>query len=742
MTTSPRLMQNLANARMANNTSMTAAAEVTRLVRQHFDPPPASPYRYRKVCQKTSQTLLHERPESTWQENYERRDHHMKCGYYSLPNEPYRNVGGQFDLDPYDLVLKTISKNLDVKVWDARSRQGTATKTRRTPQKKRRQSLLPPISHEKRAKSPTKSECQLIEDKQSDGGISTIKDQIIDLQTAKKYVLAGQSFENFIKQLQDIKANKINKSVKKNEMVLIPMSDPSMELTDTKLQSTPTPLFGKSSVISFNTNKKNLKQDVLSVQNTGSARPESSNITMIESRKMSVYLRSTTSIMAVMDLQAAARERKERIKRIHMEYLEAVNTVLNSLYNMKTKDLKSKTPLSFDHLKQLRKDTVFTLQTHGDGNMLSRQSRPYKNASVVSTVPSENKVGGFAGLFAKKKQSNMFVQVAMLPAKLAPNKFSQMFKPKQKEPELKLESWEDFLAVDPHTPMPEQKKKKSFATGVMALVKAVQWHKKLSVATDVGGSSPTKHSTDGKSPDVQDSSAKIESIARLLHNDPNKKLPAIKKTPIWQRIAAEKVDLYEESKSDKKEKIEPEDIVCNMRTKFINMKHKHKQETDAEVQKLERERLLIFKYKYGLFGDMSSVFDEHVQELAHARNNVNDNVDIGELIKPSLWYSELKEKAIKVCGSGNDVEDIFHKMGRHSMMDGKSIHLGKAKLCLIVMSMPAHEICTVAFQTAIKFVLERIMLHDLRNLQDWLQLRKVPYNVYDSKDTRRDILKV
>lgn len=57
------------------------------------------------------------------------------------------------------------------------------------------------------------------------------------------------------------------------------------------------------------------------------------------------------------------------------------------------------------------------------------------------------------------------------------NFFSQMFKQKQKEPELKLETWEDFLAVDPHTPMPETKKKKSFATGVMALVKAVQWHK-------------------------------------------------------------------------------------------------------------------------------------------------------------------------------------------------------------------------------------------------------------------------
>ncbi|CAC5422717.1 unnamed protein product [Mytilus coruscus] len=762
MTTSPRHMH-LANARMANNTSMTLAAEVTKLVRQHFDPPPAPPYRYQKVCQKTSQTLLHERPESTWQENYDRRDNHMKCGYYSLPNEPYRNVGGQFDLDPFDLVLKTISKNLDVKVWDARSRQGTATKSRRTPQKKRRQSLLPPISNEKVknyehskgefiAKTPTKSECQLLEDKQSDGGISTIKDQLYDLQTAKKYVLAGQSFENFIKHLQEIKANKV-KPTRKNEMVLIPMSDPLMELpvniADTKLQSLLTPVFGKSSTISLVTNKKNfevktntptsiqltppanspsINQDVPSVQKIGSTKPESSKMTMIENRKMSVYLRSTTSVMAEMDIQAAAKERKERMKRIHMEYLEAMNIVLNSLCNMKTKDLKSKTPLSFDHLKQLRKDTIFTLQTHGDGNLLSRQSRPYKNASVVSTVPSETKAGGFAGLFAKKKQSNMFVQVAMLPAKLTTNKFSQLLKPKQKEKELKLESWEDFLAVDPHTPMPEKKKKRSFATGVMSLVKAVQWHKKLSESTNVGNPSPTKNSTEGKSPEVQDSTAKIENIARLLHNDPNKKLPAVKKTPIWQKIAAEKVDLYEESKSDKKEKIELEDIVCNMRTKFINMKHKHKQETDAEVQKLERERLLIFKYKYGLFSDMSSVFDEHCLELAHARNNINDSVDIGELIKPSLWYSELKEKAIKVCGSGNDVEEIFQKMGRHSMMDGKSVHLGKAKLCLIVMSLPAHEICTVAFQTAIKFVLERIMLHDLRNFTDWLQLRKVPYN--------------
>ena len=76
----------------------------------------APPYKYQKVCQKTSRTLLHERPENTWEENYKRRAHHFECGYYSIPNESYKNLGGEFYLDPYDLVMSTLSKNLSPKV--------------------------------------------------------------------------------------------------------------------------------------------------------------------------------------------------------------------------------------------------------------------------------------------------------------------------------------------------------------------------------------------------------------------------------------------------------------------------------------------------------------------------------------------------------------------------------------------------------------------------------------------------
>ena len=40
----------------------------------------------------------------------------MTCGFYSLPNEPYKNMGGKLELDPYGLVLSTMSQSLNTKV--------------------------------------------------------------------------------------------------------------------------------------------------------------------------------------------------------------------------------------------------------------------------------------------------------------------------------------------------------------------------------------------------------------------------------------------------------------------------------------------------------------------------------------------------------------------------------------------------------------------------------------------------
>lgn len=251
------------------------------------------------------------------------------------------------------------------------------------------------------------------------------------------------------------------------------------------------------------------------------------------------------------------------------------------------------------------------------------------------------------------------------------------------------------------------------------------------MASPVQGSKPGGKSTPVS--ETQDTTTKIENLARHLHTEQKK---AQKKTPIWQKVAAEKTEVYEVpvKKRSKEEETNPEDVVGNMQAKFFKLKNKHKLQMDAEVHKMESERLRLFRYKYGLFEDMSPVFDQHVAKLQTARGNIHENVPSSE-VKASLWYEDLEEKAHKICGHGRDITDLLQLIGQHATMDSRSIYQCKAKLCLLVMSLPSNEICTVAFQTAIKFVLEAIMLQDLKNFLDWIELRKVPYNVYDKKET-------
>ena len=59
---------------------------------------------------------MHKTPENAWKDGFNRRIQNMTCGFYSLPNEPYKNMGGKFELDPFSLVMGTMSESLNTKV--------------------------------------------------------------------------------------------------------------------------------------------------------------------------------------------------------------------------------------------------------------------------------------------------------------------------------------------------------------------------------------------------------------------------------------------------------------------------------------------------------------------------------------------------------------------------------------------------------------------------------------------------
>jgi len=51
-----------------------------------------------------------------WEQHYVRRQDNLNKGYQSVPWEPYRSLGGEVIVDPYDLVMNTMADSLDEKV--------------------------------------------------------------------------------------------------------------------------------------------------------------------------------------------------------------------------------------------------------------------------------------------------------------------------------------------------------------------------------------------------------------------------------------------------------------------------------------------------------------------------------------------------------------------------------------------------------------------------------------------------
>lgn len=654
----------MATVKIARNNC--AATEITKLVRDHYEPPPATPYKYEKVCQKTSQTLLHETPENSWKDGFNRRTHNMTCGFYSLPNEPYKNMGGKFELDPCGLVLSTMAKSLNTKVWAHRKVRAIPTLMSKQKLRKRRQSLLPSMPVK-----PTESECLAHQHLKSDGGIDSIKNQLSQLYTAKKNVQWGQSFEVYINDTNESKASKGSET---NVMKSVPVS----------MSAKP---YGHDKKSKTNPQKGNNSCPISNVKQTDKVKRASKNSPRRNQKgyKNVGRMRSAPSLVPVESMDCSIEEKdRERMTRVHLEYLEALNVVINTLYNMNTRYLKSKTPLPLDQMKQLRKDTFVA---NDRMQLLSHGLKPVRDTSEF-TIVNDNKtsslglINGVASIFSKRKP--------MFPGKMTPTKKNESVE-RHKMDDLYLESWEDFLAVDSIQPKPKRK-----------LLSALFFRSNT-------GATPSSR--------IKDSECNTpERHRRGL---------SVKKSPVWTKLA---VETNEDKESDEQEHVDQNDIVCDMATKFNDLRNKQQQETDVDIRKLERDRLPTYKRNMSLFDQMNTNFDVHMALLSNVRDNVKQTLDLVE-VKMSKWYEELKKRAILICGS-SAVDDILYKIGGHATLDHNSFTFGKAKLCLIVMSLPAYEICTVAYQTAIKFVLETILMLNLKNLRQWLVQRNIPYIGY------------
>ncbi|XP_055954896.1 uncharacterized protein LOC126810631, partial [Patella vulgata] len=77
---------------------------------------------------------------------------------------------------------------------------------------------------------------------------------------------------------------------------------------------------------------------------------------------------------------------------------------------------------------------------------------------------------------------------------------------------------------------------------------------------------------------------------------------------------------------------------------------------------------------------------------------------------PSKWLEELTERIHNLVGpEESEINVALAHLGQHSQASVKNIPQTKARLCLIVMSLPAYDICKISTQLAITFILEKIV---------------------------------
>ncbi|PIK42974.1 hypothetical protein BSL78_20155 [Apostichopus japonicus] len=365
-----------------------------------------------------------------------------------------------------------------------------------------------------------------------------------------------------------------------------------------------------------------------------------------------------------------------RSKRLMLERLKMIQMILNALHNMKSRDLRSRVPLSTEVVKHLYRDVA-------DKTFV----RPVKNEVHYSSNDTVN--------------SNEKASVAGRTSKtVIPSKLSTLGR-------------NDGLVST--TPTPTNK----------------EWnvHKMLIFEQIVNESSNQRLVNQVL---ITKTMIVTNMVGRLLgphrHGDSQK-------LPFWQAIGLVNEDTVERPPVTHKGKgatsrkhPDPENTLKSLIQNFTRVKKKMAREVQSDLEKLIRDRHRTFRQKFQCL-NKSPLFEKTVQHLKGVSTQPMPMIveDTNTEIKPSKWFLDLKSGAENIVGKDDkEVCSMLQQLSRFSYEDAKSIPNAKEKLCLLVMSMPASHLLTIPAQQALKYVLDEILWASSESLSQWLNHRKIP----------------
>ncbi|XP_071956751.1 uncharacterized protein [Antedon mediterranea] len=634
---------------------------VTASLKQNYKTPKEEVYNSELYQRRTSTELVSSYDDNIWSGHYQRRKAQRKDGFFTPQHRPYQTIG-QIQLNSKELVADVFEEGFSNRF---RIHDHPPTK--------------PCIKSQGDIDKPTKGwnkedvqDDDLSKDKSKQNekdlanqtaGLTYIQRQLNDLEITIARTKAGQQFQTTI---QDIEHQRELAECNQSQTQVISFCAPT----------SPSFILRSSSRLS-----KGSKHTSSCIMSTDSVRSGAST--------------SSTAAKPVEDHEEElARLVSQRKKKAELNRIRCIIMVLNALHNMKTRDIRSRVPLSHETVNFLFRDVI--LDIHGRPVVSRPTFRGHPQMEKIqSTETLMSHDSGGQGHMSRVMLKNGSGMVGRAPSRsdrpgstTSPQNWKKY--KSNKRSERMIETWDDFLAFQTHG----GQHRSSMAPNTAAhQVVTSQYRQQV-------------HSTTEKNPH---------------------------KPTFWMTVSQSNSDLKasHSNKSGvdtkaKEKKRDPHDILISFNDNFKNLQRKLVKEVNTDLQRLNRDRCKRFRQKFHNL-TLTALFEKTLQNMRDAVVRKATPDDVKFEIKPSKWYTDLQYEIESSVGKDDpDVQYILHRLSRFSLEDSRSISNAKEKLCLLVMSIPAVDLLTVAMQQAIRFILEKILDALPTAFPSWLNHRKLP----------------
>lgn len=598
-----------------------------------------------------------------WREKFSRRKKNLHYGFFADKSKPYQTLGKVY-LESGELILTSLTDDLRCKI--TRYPMKRSVKWGKGSRMKKGTPQLKSLVGDRIVEKADPIEAT--------AGYAAIKQRLNEVQVMRKGVHANQSLSGYLFRKEqameeaDKKDDMAMKAPLKNQWKIVRAVGKIMGAVRGKETPQPMPVLARAF------RKKSAKQQF----------PNSGIGTELEDLE---------------DKEEKLLKWRQEKKKLYLQNkLQSMNSILCCLYNMKTKMLKLQTPLPGKTVLELLRQDI-TLDHYGkpmsyrgmlmtdDASIFSdgsntpeagdRHPKPISAASHMTTTLERKRMSSVT--FATSPRRPRLAQLATkFGAKSGTSDSSTP----------KVETWDDLLAAG------ERSKKTS--------------------ALKSGGAGGGKYSK-SSSRRSGASSTPAGNSSESLHQ--------------WASVAQAEKIIEERRKIAMLGSISrrtAEDVLDDIRHDFVKLQKKISKDVDDDLLKRKGEQFKLIQNKFGAInlGPITSVALDKMRLDAYVlTRDRKDNTT-----QPMPWFMDLKEEVRGETALKNEtINCLFRKVARFQFEDGKNIPFGKEKLCLLVMSMPAHLLMNASMIHALLFILAKVLEAAPELLEFWLSARKLSH---------------